>query len=175
MPGSPDAERGQHTYYKYMVHGDHSHPKSWTYAEILRKRSSLLGLLGVGSTTTTTAEPADNMSEGSQAGSVPRHRYWPARASDSQSSAAAAVPDTNAPWHCTACTFTNHEALQRCEICEMPRSSTTAGVAASSQFDSQAVRPLAEPVQAGHKRKRRKAHRGTQPSVLDMWTRGQKD
>uniref|UniRef100_A0A8B9RTX5 RanBP2-type domain-containing protein n=1 Tax=Accipiter nisus TaxID=211598 RepID=A0A8B9RTX5_9AVES len=35
------------------------------------------------------------------------------------------VPDTDedegAQWSCTACTFLNHPALNRCEQCEMPR------------------------------------------------------
>ncbi|XP_061480069.1 TGF-beta-activated kinase 1 and MAP3K7-binding protein 2 isoform X2 [Rhineura floridana] len=35
------------------------------------------------------------------------------------------IPDTEedegAPWSCTACTFLNHPALNRCEQCEMPR------------------------------------------------------
>ncbi|MEE6515694.1 hypothetical protein FKM82_024665 [Ascaphus truei] len=35
------------------------------------------------------------------------------------------VPDTEedegAQWNCTACTFLNHPALNRCEQCEMPR------------------------------------------------------
>ncbi len=25
------------------------------------------------------------------------------------------------PWSCSACTFKNHPALEKCEICEMPR------------------------------------------------------
>lgn len=36
-----------------------------------------------------------------------------------------AIPDTEedegAQWNCTACTFLNHPALNRCEQCEMPR------------------------------------------------------
>ncbi len=34
IPGTPDAERGQHTYYKYMVHGDNLRAPSVTYAQV---------------------------------------------------------------------------------------------------------------------------------------------
>jgi len=37
-----DAERGQKTYYKYMVHGDDDRPKSYSYHEIMAKRGGLL-------------------------------------------------------------------------------------------------------------------------------------
>ena len=38
----PDAERGQKTYYKYMVHGDEQAPKSLTYSEIMAKRGGMM-------------------------------------------------------------------------------------------------------------------------------------
>ena len=41
VPGTPDADRGQHTYYKYMVHGDDPAPPTFTFAQIAGKRSSV--------------------------------------------------------------------------------------------------------------------------------------
>ena len=40
--GGPDAERGQQTYYKYMVHGDEELPKSLTYEEIMKMRGGMM-------------------------------------------------------------------------------------------------------------------------------------
>jgi alkylated DNA repair dioxygenase AlkB len=37
-----DAERGQKTYYKYMVHGDEEAPKSLTFQEIMAKRGGMM-------------------------------------------------------------------------------------------------------------------------------------
>jgi len=31
-------------------------------------------------------------------------------------------------WNCSACTFRNHPALDKCEQCEMPRPQTSASV-----------------------------------------------
>jgi alkylated DNA repair dioxygenase AlkB len=49
MPGV-DAERGQRTYYKYMVYGDHpmdtrSEPPSWTFEEIMAKRGGIMNFV----------------------------------------------------------------------------------------------------------------------------------
>ena len=47
MPGS-DAERGQKTYYKYMVFGDcptDSQPPSWTFDEIMAKRGGMMNFV----------------------------------------------------------------------------------------------------------------------------------
>ena len=47
MPGS-DAERGQKTYYKYMVYGDcpvNSEPPSWTFNEIMAKRGGIMNFV----------------------------------------------------------------------------------------------------------------------------------
>ena len=41
IPG-PDAERGQKTYYKYMVHGDETKPRSYTYREIMTMRGGMM-------------------------------------------------------------------------------------------------------------------------------------
>ena len=43
---SADAERGQQTYYKYMVHGDDKAPPHYGYAELIKKRGSMLGFVG---------------------------------------------------------------------------------------------------------------------------------
>ena len=40
--GGPDAERGQQTYYKYMVHGDEESPKSLSYEEIMKMRGGMM-------------------------------------------------------------------------------------------------------------------------------------
>ena len=32
-----------------------------------------------------------------------------------------AQEDEGEPWNCSACTFQNHPALEKCEVCEMPR------------------------------------------------------
>lgn len=37
-----DAERGQRTYYKYMVHGDEDTPKSYSYKEIMMMRGGMM-------------------------------------------------------------------------------------------------------------------------------------
>jgi len=49
LPGL-DAERGQKTYYKYMVYGDcpmdgHSQPPSWTFDEIMAKRGGIMNFI----------------------------------------------------------------------------------------------------------------------------------
>ena len=44
LPGA-DAERGQKTYYKYMVHGDQTQPPSFSYAEIMAKRGGIMSFL----------------------------------------------------------------------------------------------------------------------------------
>ncbi|KAL7550785.1 hypothetical protein ACHAWF_013998 [Thalassiosira exigua] len=47
MPGI-DAERGQRTYYKYMVYGDFpmdSEPPSWTFNEIMAKRGGIMNFV----------------------------------------------------------------------------------------------------------------------------------
>lgn len=41
LNSGPDAERGQKTYYKYMVHGDAEAPRAWTFSEIMAKRGGL--------------------------------------------------------------------------------------------------------------------------------------
>ena len=41
IPG-PEAERGQKTYYKYMVHGDEQTPRTLTFAQIMSKRGGLM-------------------------------------------------------------------------------------------------------------------------------------
>jgi len=38
----PDAERGQKTYYKYMVHGDEDIPRSYSYKEIMQMRGGMM-------------------------------------------------------------------------------------------------------------------------------------
>ena len=48
VPGTPDAERGQRTYYKYMRDGDAAVPRSLSYGEIVRRRGPLLGLFARG-------------------------------------------------------------------------------------------------------------------------------
>ena len=40
--GGPDAERGQQTYYKYMVHGDEELPKSLRYEEIMKMKGGMM-------------------------------------------------------------------------------------------------------------------------------------
>lgn len=40
--GGPDAERGQQTYYKYMVHGDEESPKSLRYEEIMKMKGGMM-------------------------------------------------------------------------------------------------------------------------------------
>ena len=44
MPGA-DAERGQKTYYKYMVHGDNNEPPSWSFDEIMVKRGGIMNFV----------------------------------------------------------------------------------------------------------------------------------
>ena len=46
--GGPDAERGQQTYYKYMVHGDEESPKSLSYEEIMKRRGGMMNFACVG-------------------------------------------------------------------------------------------------------------------------------
>ena len=43
--GGPDAERGQKTYYKYMVHGDEESPKSFSYEEIMKMRGGMMNFV----------------------------------------------------------------------------------------------------------------------------------
>lgn len=43
-----DTERGQKTYYKYMVHGDDEDPPTFTYDQILKKRGGMMNFIGVG-------------------------------------------------------------------------------------------------------------------------------
>eukprot|EP00618_Florenciella_parvula_P024303 CAMPEP_0119503084 /NCGR_PEP_ID=MMETSP1344-20130328/24359_1 /TAXON_ID=236787 /ORGANISM="Florenciella parvula, Strain CCMP2471" /LENGTH=395 /DNA_ID=CAMNT_0007539343 /DNA_START=24 /DNA_END=1211 /DNA_ORIENTATION=- len=53
--GTQEAERGQQAYYKYMVHGDHEAPPSFTFNQIIKKRGSLLGMFGKASGPTSKA------------------------------------------------------------------------------------------------------------------------
>ena len=64
VPGSPDVERGQKTYYKYMVHGDSvmpngdpsgCSPPSSSYTELLRRQGSLFSFVAAGSTTNSNS------------------------------------------------------------------------------------------------------------------------
>ena len=85
LEGAPDAERGQHTYYKYMVHGDSAMPggadaaPSWSYAELLRRRGSLLSFVA--------AAPA-----GPAPAAVAAAAAAPAAADATEGGAAAAAP-----------------------------------------------------------------------------------
>jgi alkylated DNA repair dioxygenase AlkB len=45
IPGRPDAERGQKTYYKYMVHGDETQPRSYSFQEIMAKRGGMMNFI----------------------------------------------------------------------------------------------------------------------------------
>ena len=60
MPGV-DAERGQKTYYKYMVYGDtpmNEQPRSWTFDEIMAKRGGMMNFVQrVGLKRKSNAEP----------------------------------------------------------------------------------------------------------------------
>jgi alkylated DNA repair dioxygenase AlkB len=67
LPGTPDAERGQQTYYKYMVHGDDAPDAAGlSFADILRRRGSLLATFAARPSTTSTPAPAS-----ANAGGVP--------------------------------------------------------------------------------------------------------
>jgi alkylated DNA repair dioxygenase AlkB len=96
IPGSPDAERGQQTYYKYMIHGDSAMPPSsspqaqgglrdktlaapdrWrndhtgpvapshSYADLLRRRGSLLSFVQSGSSGGSGAAAAETVGSAS--------------------------------------------------------------------------------------------------------------
>lgn len=51
---SADAERGQQTYYKYMVHGDEDKPKSFSFTEIMNQRGGMMKFLNKTQPTPTT-------------------------------------------------------------------------------------------------------------------------
>mmetsp|Transcript_13783 Transcript_13783/g.21011 ORF Transcript_13783/g.21011 Transcript_13783/m.21011 type:complete len:395 (+) Transcript_13783:75-1259(+) len=46
-----DAERGQKTYYKYMVYGDDEDPPTFTYDQILKTRGGMMNFIGTGGRT----------------------------------------------------------------------------------------------------------------------------
>jgi len=48
----PDAERGQKTYYKYMVHGDDKSPPSYKYRDIVNRRGGILKFTTAATTAT---------------------------------------------------------------------------------------------------------------------------
>lgn len=43
--GGLDAERGQKTYYKYMVHGDEEKPRAYSYKEIMAMRGGMMNFV----------------------------------------------------------------------------------------------------------------------------------
>jgi alkylated DNA repair dioxygenase AlkB len=45
LPNREDTQRGQHSYYKYMVHGDEASPVPKMYSEISKERSSILSFV----------------------------------------------------------------------------------------------------------------------------------
>ena len=45
LPDTSDSERGQLTYYKYMVHGDAIKPPSWSFDEIKKRQGGILNFV----------------------------------------------------------------------------------------------------------------------------------
>jgi len=54
--GGPDAERGQQTYYKYMVHGDEQSPRSLSYEDIMKMRGGMMNFTCIGKPPKTECE-----------------------------------------------------------------------------------------------------------------------
>jgi hypothetical protein len=68
VPGTPDAERGQRTYYKYMRDGDAVAPRGLSYGEIVRRRGPLLGHFASGKAKMAAVKTAAAVVTAEQAG-----------------------------------------------------------------------------------------------------------
>jgi alkylated DNA repair dioxygenase AlkB len=129
LPGRESAERGQKSYYKYMVHGDNPKPPSWTFDQLLRKSNSLLRMFSGGSAasasqTTRKSNKRPAASDISPAAPTP--------AAPTFASASACLSSTS--WDCPRCTLINAPASTRCEACghQITGSADAADAAGSS-------------------------------------------
>ena len=110
LPGTPDAERGQATYYKYMVHGDAAPDAAGlAFDEILRRSGSLLTFAASQPPAAEPVAPAQLAREGDAPAP-------PARPSSSSSSPGAGAD--GAEWACPGCTLLNPPFAPLCRLCE---------------------------------------------------------
>lgn len=107
LPG-PDAERGQKTYYKYMVHGDNPAPPSYSFADIMRRRGAMLNFLAAPKRTTLARGPS-----GQIAGDQPGDRTTPTASPTRVSTATPSATPTTAP----ADVSTTHPTAAPCATC----------------------------------------------------------
>ena len=109
-----DAERGQKTYYKYMVHGDGTMGDSsgLSFDEISRRRGSILSFVA--------PAPATAVAPPSAGGSAPRAPP-PQSARHGGSGAAAEAEQETAEWACARCTLLNPPLAPVCAACDERR------------------------------------------------------
>jgi alkylated DNA repair dioxygenase AlkB len=136
LPGTPDAERGQATYYKYMRDGDGPVQAGVSYEAILRKSGSLLGFAAAAGATTAApapaAAPGPTASEAAPgaapaAAAIGQRAPAPAHAGPPPAAPSAAVRVAPAPavaeveWPCPKCTLLNPPLAPICQLCEHRR------------------------------------------------------
>ena len=141
LPGTPDAERGQKTYYKYMVHGDAPPDVAGRgFGEILRRAGSLLSFAAADRATTAPSPagasapppaseareglPDARESAGSQLGAPPEPLSTPSSSSSSSSERSDRADrirvdeGSQAEWACPACTLLNPPLAPLCRLCQ---------------------------------------------------------
>ena len=113
-----DAERGQKTYYKYMVHGDGAMGASsgLSFDEISRRRGSILSFVAPAPATAVATAVAPP----SAGGSAPRAPP-PQSARHGGSGAAAEAEQETAEWACARCTLLNPPLAPVCAACDERR------------------------------------------------------
>ena len=97
LPNQKETEGGQRKYYKYMVHGDNSRPPSWTYHQLLRKKNSLLGMLG----SATGGASTDNDEKNCGINQAAKER----------------LSNSLDEWQCPKCTLLNGAEITVCGVC----------------------------------------------------------
>ena len=109
-----EAERGQKTYYKYMVHGDGAmgDDGALSFDEISRRRGSILSFVA--------PAPATAVAPPSTGGSAPRASP-PQCAHRGGSGAEAEAEEETAEWACARCTLLNPPLAPICAACDERR------------------------------------------------------
>jgi alkylated DNA repair dioxygenase AlkB len=127
LPNRTDTERGQFSYYKYMVYGDETNPKGLYYHEIVQGNS----YKSVSSLETFWGNTKKSNSSGGSSGfvksiSMVDEKYTALEKKESNkesrnSPSSIAISKNNLPWTCTKCTLINVGSVNVCAACFFAR------------------------------------------------------